>query len=191
VKSAVDDRPHAGVAAHQDERIGGELVRRDRLQPRHRVASGIDDAQSVPRFKQCLDAGRLHGPAHDPEIDLVRLDQMQDLSRDHVAQIERDVRPRLAERRNGVGQNARGDGGEHSQSDDAGLLLGDVAGAVQRGLEIRDRALERRQQIATDAGQLDRPLVAIEQRQAKLRFEIADLHGQHGLGDIESCSLAS
>jgi hypothetical protein len=51
------------------------------------MLSRIDDMQAVLRLNDSLDIERCNRPAHDAEIDLLRLNEADNAARDHVPEI--------------------------------------------------------------------------------------------------------
>ena len=121
----------------------------------------------------------------EPEIDRPRTQRVDDFRGNCVLDDEADRRVGLTKARNGLSEPSGRERRQRGDADRAAASLGVFERVVERDVDLADEAAQRRHEVGADPRQRDAAWIAIEQLCAERQFEIADLHGQGRLRQVQ------
>ena len=82
------------------------------------------------------------------------------------------------------GEEIGAEGGRHAEADQPAEIARTLRGGGHDVVQRQQHAAGGRDHLRAHGGRHDAPRRAVEQGRAELLFEMGDLHGQGGLGDV-------
>ena len=185
MKPAVDDPAQRGARLEQDERMTGQRARVHRTRAAQGRLGGGNRYELIAKEGRDGQLAVADRQAHDADVELVGDDGARDLG--GVAGDDDDLRLGVARAeapqrgRQQVDADRRAGAEPHASGHHAAQLLH----ALDAGLQLAQRAIGvGQQQLAGPRG--ERALAhALEQREAERLLEVAHLHADGGLGEVE------
>ncbi len=185
VEAAVEQFAHAAVLTRDHQRVARQFTQCDAGPLADPMIDSGEGHQPVREQRMHREIAIGPAAAAHPEISLAGLDQFDDSRRDGVADEHGDAVMPIGQPGDRTRQQIAGDRWQAGDRDDAAAVRGRVLGTVHDRLHVEEDAREWRDELASELRQGDVAIVAIEKPDAESAFELANLHGQRRLRDVE------